>query len=415
MPIYNRLIVRFNQNKAIDEFKLKHTSCKCNKLHYANAKKPLKDCSRLEQDLHNTMVITPAENQSNLPQDLYKQLADDPSTDYVQYDQKFELYAKKPAQKTNDWWYTAINYKKALMTYEPTRKPIKIAVIDTGIDHNHPDLDPNSFTDAPNRRDFTVLEWLDGELQNPKGDPIYLQTDEGYNDLHGTHVAGIIAALWNKTHMVGVANKAYLMNIRAYPGASEATLSAAIRYAVDNGARVINASWGSKLDPTNPNAGSTLNAAIKFACSKGVVIVCAAGNDGVHVKDYIPASFDNVITVGSIDKPTRPRAYKRAATSNDGANVISAPGIGISSLHADDDYKMLVFNGSSMAAAFVSGLVARMLDKNPDIISKSSNGACNVAETILNLIYKQPVEDSLGHGLIDVEQTLMNLPALPPE
>ena len=205
------------------------------------------------------------------------------------------------------------------------------------------------------------------------------------------------------------------MNLRAYPDPTEATLCAAIRYAADNKARVINASWGTRIDASNLNVGSALRTAIDYACSKGTVVVCAAGDDGVDVSQYVPAGFDNVITVGSVKKGATAGNYIKSESSNDGARVISAPGVRISSLHAGNNNVMLIDSGTSMSAAYVSGLVARMLDREPNLIEPVAAGAgpCNAADIILNHIHTNPLPGSIGHGIIDVEATLSNLPDLP--
>ncbi|HOY06145.1 MAG TPA: S8 family serine peptidase [Saprospiraceae bacterium] len=411
--IENRLIVRFNESRSIAGFRERNPYLEVNKLHHieqteedAFAKRSL---TPEEQNLLNTVVITSGDMEY-LP-NLYEQLSRNPAVDYVQFDQEYELFAKIPPQKINDWWFTAINYKKDLMSYVPVNS-IRVAVIDTGIDHAHIDLDPASFVNPNHRRDFTNLLWLNGVLTNPTGDAIPA-SQNGYSKSHGTHVAGIIAALYNKTHTVGIANMAPLMNLRAYPNANESILSVALNYAIQKNARVINASWGTKITPSNPQVGSALKDVIDYACSKGIVVICAAGDNKADVKDYVPACFNNVIAVGSVDKPLQKNVFIKAETSNDGQKVISAPGVKIASLTAGDNNHMLVDSGTSMSAAFLSGLVARMLDKEPNLGKPSAPGACNVAADILRYIRTRPVQGSVGMGMIDVEATLKNLPHIP--
>jgi subtilisin family serine protease len=200
------------------------------------------------------------------------------------------------------------------------------------------------------------------------------------------------------------------MNLRAYPNATEISLSTAMAYAIRKNAKVINASWGTRVTTQNPNVGGSLQDLIDHANSMGLVVVCAAGNDGEDVAGHVPAKFENVITVGSIH--TSPsNEYIRADSSNYGEKVIGAPGVGISSLMANDNSQMLNLSGSSMSAGFVSGLVARMLQKKPAIIPKDLTGI-NTATTVLSYIKRRPIQQDakiIGQDMIDVDNTLNNL------
>lgn len=409
-PNYNRLIVQFNDDKVFDRVKVQ-SNLEVHRLYNMETREgfDIKSLTDIEKKMFNTVVISSALQTESI-QDLYQSLQEDPAVDFVQYDQEYELFAKMPSQSTNKWWFTAIRYRRSMMAYQSVN-PVKVAVIDSGIDHNHPDLNPASFASAVNRRDFTNLVWQNGVLTNPSGTAIPLN-QLGYNDSHGTHVAGIIAALYNTTHTVGVANNAPLMNLRAYPHPSDSTLCAAMYYAIKRNARVINASWGTRVDPSNPAVGSALKTAIDYACSKGIVVVCAAGDNNVDVAEYVPAGFENVVSVGSVQKGIPAGTYVKAVDSNDGAHVISAPGVGISSLYAGQNNSMLVDSGTSMSTAFVTGLIARMLDQEPLLVTPVTSGPCNAAASILSYIHTNPLPGSIGRGIIDVEATLNNLPDL---
>jgi len=329
---------------------------------------------------------------------------------YVQYDQKYALFSE-PAVPSNAWWFPAIEYDPAsIEANQYDGKSVKIAVIDTGIKHAHPDLDNANFKES-NCRDFMSLKWnASGELTNPDGELI---TDAGDKEYHGTHVAGIIAAQLNDKLTVGLAHKSELMNLRAFPDANEVILAVAIKYAADNGAKVINASWGSMVTSRNPKAGRALKEVIDYACSKGIIFVCAAGNDGADIINYVPAKFDNVIAVGSVESDGH--AYKRAPSSNFGKNVIGAPGVGILSLDAYSDHAMRSLDGTSMSTAFVCGLISKMLDKASTHLSPSSSD--NLTDTVRELIKTNPIqpdlyEKAIDLGLIDVKKTLNSIPAI---
>ncbi len=211
------------------------------------------------------------------------------------------------------------------------------------------------------------------------GDDPYNYNDKNYGNnnvigpdkeeiKHGTHVSGIIAAIRdNNIGMNGVANHVEIMPVRAVPDGDEydKDIALGIRYAVDNGAKVINASFGKSFSPNK----EWVYDAIKYAASKDVLIVHAAGNDNLFLDD--PNSYnypndqekgsatefaDNVLTVGAI-------GYKYgsdivAGFSNYGKiNVdVFAPGVKIWSTTSDNTYEYM--QGTSMASPAVAGVAA---------------------------------------------------------
>lgn len=195
------------------------------------------------------------------------------------------------------------------------------------------------------------------------GNPQALSEDES----HGTHVAGIIAAERNNgLGADGVANNVRIMAIRAVPNGDEydKDIARGIRYAVDNGASIINASFGKAFSPK----ATWVYDALKYAASKDVLFVHAAGNDGANLDDPENPNFpndqinngpemaDNVITVGALDPKYGSEMV--ASFSNYGKiNVdIFAPGGEVYSTMPGNAYD---FNGgTSMAAPAVSGIAA---------------------------------------------------------
>lgn len=180
---------------------------------------------------------------------------------------------------------------------------------------------------------------------------------------HGTHVAGIVAALRdNNVGAVGVADAVRIMAVRAVPNGDEADkdVANAIRYAVDNGANIINMSFGKSLSPGK----TAVDEAVRYAASRGVLIVHAAGNEGKNVDteaNFPEASFQgggrasNWIEVGA----TGPDAQNLIADfSNYGkADVdVFAPGVDIYSTLPGNTYGPQ--QGTSMAAPVVSGVAA---------------------------------------------------------
>jgi len=182
---------------------------------------------------------------------------------------------------------------------------------------------------------------------------------------HGTHVAGIIAAnRKNKIGIKGIANNVKIMAVRAVPDGDEydKDVALAIRYAVDNGAKVINTSFGKYFSP-HPE---WVRDAIKYAASKDVLIVNAAGNDAkdmdkvnVYPNDQtttIPEVSDNFITIGALNYEYGSQMV--ASFSNYGQKNVDvfAPGVKIYATTPLNTYEYL--QGTSMAAPAVSGVAA---------------------------------------------------------
>ena len=196
------------------------------------------------------------------------------------------------------------------------------------------------------------------------------------DESHGTHVAGIIAAERNNGKGAnGVANNVAIMSIRAVPNGDEydKDIALGIRYAVDNGAKIINGSFGKSF---SPNA-EWVYEAIKYAASKDVLIVHAAGNDGANLDDPKnpnypndqinngPEIADNVITVGALDPKYGSNMV--ASYSNYGAiNVdVFAPGTDIYSTIPNNKYEFMP--GTSMAAPAVAGVAALVRSQYPSL------------------------------------------------
>ncbi|NDG85226.1 MAG: peptidase S8 [Proteobacteria bacterium] len=197
----------------------------------------------------------------------------------------------------------------------------------------------------------------------------------GPDPLHGTHVAGIIAAdRDNRIGIRGQGRNLRIMSIRAVPNGDERDkdVANAIRFAVDHGARVVNMSFGKPLSPGK----SAVDAAVKYAESKGVLLVHAAGNDGLSL-DHDHSNFPtrkirestgtreatNWIEVGASDRAldsTLPAIF-----SNYGGKTVDlfAPGVKIMSTLPGNQYAAL--NGTSMATPEVAGVAALLLEKVP--------------------------------------------------
>ncbi|MEM8903873.1 MAG: S8 family peptidase [Actinomycetota bacterium] len=244
---------------------------------------------------------------------------------------------------------------------------IVVAVLDTGVDVSHPDLvdriwvnsgetcgngvddDGNGYVDDCNGWDFTDG---DGSIADTNG--------------HGTHIAGTIAATAdNGIGIAGVAPRAQIMPVRISTGPSFglAVTVRAVDYAVANGADILNLSWGTR--PGTPvNAYPPLADAIERARQAGVVVMIAAGNNGVNIdsRPIIPASYphDNVVTVAASTN-----ADQRASFSNWGPATVEvfAPGHHIMATMPGGGYDWM--SGTSMATPVAAGVAALLKSVDP--------------------------------------------------
>ena len=190
---------------------------------------------------------------------------------------------------------------------------------------------------------------------------------------HGTHVAGIVAANRNNDlGIAGVADNVQIMVVRALPDGDERDKDVvnAILYAVENGAKVINMSFGKTVSPQK----SAVDDAVKFAQSKGVLLIHAAGNENedIDTKENYPtkrfldgSEADNWIEVGATSWMQSPNTV--AEFSNYGQKTVDvfAPGVDIQSTVVGSKYEDL--SGTSMAAPVVTGLAALLISYYPEL------------------------------------------------
>lgn len=214
---------------------------------------------------------------------------------------------------------------------------IRVAVLDTGIDFEHPEL-RDAIIDA---RDFT------NSLSGPKD-------VQG----HGTHVAGIIAARQNNAGITGVAPESNLLigKVLGDNGSGSANaLVQGIYWAIKNNAHIISMSLGGSM------YSAEIHQAMKDAVHAGIFIICAAGNDTHMDTVNFPAFLREAVSVGALN-----RNGKVTQFSSKGYQVdIMAPGEDILSTFPPSSYASL--SGTSMATPFITGVVALMLAKHRDI------------------------------------------------
>ena len=292
----------------------------------------------------------------NLPANLVERLKLVPSVENARELEVGEARLPKPdvsaqASLTAQNVAELINlpYAQALTKGVPD---VKIAVLDTGVNLNHKELSGK----IVKRADFVNLEGLDTSG--------FVGDTQGYDDVpedevgHGTHVSGIIAGRGVEMDQ-GVAPECGIMAVRVLATMKDGdrlvgagivdNINTGIKWAVDNGADVINMSLGIK----HVGGGLPHEDVIRYALSKNVVVVAASGNDGTNER-YYPGALPGVIAVGAVDgggSVTRFTSF--------GANItVVAPGQNIYSSYAHNTYASA--SGTSQASPFVAGSVGLM-------------------------------------------------------
>ncbi|MNO93267.1 Thermophilic serine proteinase precursor [compost metagenome] len=267
-----------------------------------------------------------------------------------------------PAIETNKGW----NISKG-------STDVVIAVIDTGVDIGHPDLQGN-LTNGYN-------------VVDPTSPPI---DDVG----HGTHVSGIIGASVNNNEGVaGISWYNKVMPIKALDSSGAGTtysVAEGIIWAADHGAKVINMSLGNYAD------SAFLHDAIKYAYDRDIVIVAATGNDNTERPGF-PAAYPEVFAVSATDYN-----MNRASFSNYGDYVdVVAPGASIASTYIGNQYAAL--SGTSMASPHVAALAGLIRSRNPNLNNEEVMNL--MRESVMDLGVKGK-DIYYGYGQIDIYKAL---------
>lgn len=298
-------------------------------------------------------------------------------------------------------------------------QPVIVAVIDTGLDWNHKNIDSDKLWRNPKEiPDNGIDDDNNGYVDDVIGwDFLKGDAKPWDHDGHGTFVAGIIAGDWNdQTGIAGINPFARLMILKGlnnFGHTRSSFIAEALAYAADHGARVINLSLSGK------ELSSVEQDAIDYAYGKGAVIVVAAGNEGTDVSKSSMSASDKVLVVATTDFDD-----KRAVFSNWGKVSVAAPGLDILSLRArrtdtmlgiqgvkytagaayvGEDKRYYRASGTSFSAPMVSGLASLMIANDPSLTNKQ---VMAIIKSTARDVGAPGVDQYTGYGIIDAAAAL---------
>jgi subtilisin len=264
-----------------------------------------------------------------VPPSAFSSLAQNPAIEFVESDRQFEIAQAETSEYSESWALEEIG-AEPVHSSNYTGKGVKIGLLDTGIDYNHPELAPN----YKGGYDFI----------NNDNDPM---DDNG----HGTHVAGILAAARDGGGIVGAAPDAEIYAIKVSDKRGKGSFSGLVKginWSIENGMDVVT------MSITGQGGSRALAKAVETAYNEhGLVLVAAVGNGSGDV--LYPAAYPNVIGVGSVTKESELSSFSLTGSEVE----LVAPGSGIKSAAIGGEYR--VSSGTSMATPLVTGAIALLL------------------------------------------------------
>ncbi|MCG0274849.1 MAG: S8 family peptidase [Thermosediminibacteraceae bacterium] len=308
-----------------------------------------------------------------------QQLSEDPMIEYIEDDYIATIQALPytvaaiPKGQEIPWGVKKVAAQPVWKTCRG--EGIRVGVVDTGIDLDHPDLKENI------KEAYGVLDCKN------------IIDDNG----HGTHVAGTIAALDNDIGVVGVAPKVEIYSVKAFDKHGRGTVSSiveALNWCLEKKVHVINMSFGIRHN------SFTLRRAVQALLRNNIVLVAAAGNVGRENSVLYPAKYPEVIAVAACNQNDRPASFSSSGPEVD----ITAPGVDILSTHKNGTYKLM--SGTSMATPHVAGAAALLL-------SLTNMNADDVKSILKNAAKDLGLpKEKQGAGLLNVLNAVSNIKKL---
>ncbi|MBI1933475.1 MAG: S8 family serine peptidase [Ignavibacteriales bacterium] len=413
-----KYFIKFNSNLSVTEcesiieqkFYVNSLAKRSKQFYYSLAK----NTTTFKSKFDNIFIVDFSPDQNNLLIDF----RNDPSIVFLQQSLIYKIDTlPSDSLYSEQWGLQNIGAEKAWDLIPQNAEKIILAIIDTGIDYFHPDLkdqffvnphetgidnqgndkstngiddDGNGFIDDFSGWDFvnkvnSISNSANSDFFDWDNDPI----DENG---HGTNVAGIIGARHNSIGIAGVNQNIQILNLRAFDkngNGDEDDVASAIIYAVNMGAKIINMSWG------DSEYSQILKDVIDYADSKGVVLVASSGNSGSDLPHF-PSGFNNVISVGAIQKNETLAGFSNFGSSID----LVAPGSQIITTDLNNSYKNV--SGTSASAPFVSASASILLSYN----SFSSEEVKQILKTTAKDLGNLGWDEKYGAGNLNLSNAL---------
>jgi subtilisin family serine protease len=359
--------------------------------------------------------------------DIAREFSSDPSVAYAEPNYIFQICVSPNDPYFEKQWGLA--KVGAVMGWDSKvgDPKIVIAVVDTGVDYNHKDLAANIWTNTKEVPNNGIDDDGNGYIDDIRGwdfvsvpsDWVWPGEDPGPEDNnpmdfvgHGTHVSGIASGITNNN--LGTAGMAWdcrIMPLRAGYAASDGygyleyfDAGRAIRYAADNGADIINMSWGGLED------SEFIRESLEYAYSKGCVLVAAAGNvtSDYASLPYYPAAYPEVLAVAATDQDDLLSVWNWYVFSNYGSWVdVCAPGTYVLSTLPGNSYGY--YSGTSMASPHVAGLAALVKSKYPKFTNEQIMQRIKSTASNVDTINPSFLAGLIGGGRIDAHKALGNI------
>jgi subtilisin family serine protease len=323
-------------------------------------------------------------------------------------------------QYINQWWLDQIQARQA-HTITLGSPEVVVAVLDTGVDWRHPELVENIWVNPKEIPDNNKDDDGNGFIDDIHGWDFYDNDNDSLQGttihFHGTSVAGIIASAADNIGLTGVAPRVKIMDVRAFDPRGRATVDSIVKaldYAVANGARIVNMSFGGFGCFELPEK---VRQAVERAVDKGVILVASAGNFGEAFPNCVsyPAAYPGVIAVGATGTDGNVTSYSQGGSKLD----VVAPGGDISyekflelaaKIENFEQFLPLLktailtpypfggygpFFGTSAAAPHVSGVLALMLSVNPKL------SAADAANILRMTATRRSPRSRYGYGVVN--------------
>ncbi len=343
------------------------------------------------------------------------ELNDDPDVEYAQPNYIYHICATPNDPDFPDQYAHQLIQMQDAWDISTGSRDVVVAIIDTGVDVNHPDLKENMWVNADEIPDNDIDDDENGYVDDiygwDFGGDSNDVTPEAIPDLpwysvdassiygHGTTVAGVIAAVGdNGEGVCGVNWKCSIMALRMSLGFTSEETSAALDYAAANGARVVNMSFGG--DATDPELDQVFKAAIDNAYAQGVLLVASAGNSDTSRAHY-PAAYPNVMSVASTNGEDMKTGHSTFGLWVD----IAAPGTDIVTTDLGNTY--ISTAGTSFSAPYVAAVAALLFAHRPALTHMEARA---ILENTTDPVYYGDLDPDLGYlgtGRVNAYQTLL--------